>query len=172
VLAAVGLQTGTRQPAPSITIDSAQLRLGMTRSEVLAALQPRYTINDSTIMSISGPPFHSPGSVIFSDSGRLTKVSKTWSPSDQQQAVPMAESLYGALSQITKPAAKQIGTTTVQICECTIFVYSTFSSGAEVKHIDVFDGVKTVSVSLIQGEALRAYGGPAAVVDESIGSAR
>ena len=162
----VGLQTGTQVPAPSITIGSAQLRLNMTRNEVLAALGSRYTLDEGMIRSTSGPPFEFPGSVIFSDSGRVRKVAKDWGPTDQQQAVPMAEALYGAFSQITKPVGDP--TRNVQMCKCTVFVYSTFSSGGEVKHIDVWDGAKSVSLTTVQGEKMRQFGGPAAFVSESI----
>lgn len=173
LLLAGGLpQTGSAQrPPQSVTIGSVELRLNMKRDEVSSLLAPNYTISTTGMVTTrSGPPFGVVGTVSFSDSGLLTSVSRHWSPSDQQEGVPTAEALYGALSQITTASANRVRNTTVQVCECTVFLYSTFSSGAEVKHIDVWDGTKTVALQVVRGNAIP--GGSVVILDESIGTAK
>jgi hypothetical protein len=163
-------QSGAAQrPAQSITIGSIELRLNMRRDQVLSALAPHYTIQDGLIRSQSGPPYAFVGSVRFSETGLLTYVSREWTPTDQWEGVPTAEGLYGALSQITQSSHKLRDNTTVQVCNCTVFVYTTFSSGGEVKHIDVFDGEKTVALLVVRNTAL---GGPFLMMHEHIETAR
>jgi len=172
ILAAQLPQSGTvPRPASSVAIGSVELRLNMRRDEVLSLLAPRYTISaDGLITTRTGPPFQIAGTVSFSDSGFLSYVSRAWSPSDQREGVSTVEALCGALSQVTKPSENRVRNTTVQVCECTVFVYSTLSPGGEVKHIDIWDGAKTVSLNVVRGNAIP--GGAAIGVDESIGTAR
>lgn len=121
-------------------------------------------------MTKSGPPFDAVGTIGFSDAGLLTYISRDWAPQNQQEGVSTAEALYGALSQIAKPSATRIRNTTVQMCQCTLLVYAMYSAGGEVKHIDVFDGLKTISTTVVRGSSIP--GGAAVTVDESIGSSR
>ena len=161
-------QTGSARPPQSGTIGAVELRLNMKRDEVLSLLAPTYTISTGGMVTTrSGPPFGVAGTVSFSDSGLLTHVSRDWSPSDQREGMPTAEALFGALSQITTVSTNRVRNTTVQACACTVLLYSTFSSGGEIKHIDVFDGTKTVSMEIVRNGSIP---GGAVILGESIGT--
>jgi hypothetical protein len=161
-------QTASSQSASSVTVGSVELHLNMRREEVISLLAPQFTIAADGRITPKSSLFEFQGYVTFSDTGLLTGISRDWGPSDQRAGVPTAQALYGALTTITKPSQKRFHNTTVQVCQCAVFVYSTFDSGAELKHIDIWDGTKTISVTVFSGTAFS--GGSAVSVDESIGS--
>lgn len=173
VLVVVGLpqSVAVQPPAPSVRIGSVELRLNMRRDEVMFLLAPSYTVSaDGFVMTKKGPPFDAVGSVGFSDAGLLRYVSKDWGPANQQEGVATVESLFGALSQIAKPSTTRVGNTAVQMCACTVFLYTTYSTGGKIKTVEIWDGSKTISATVVRGSAIP--GGAAASVDERIGSTK
>jgi hypothetical protein len=73
---------------------------------------------------------------------------------------------FGRLSQSRVNCVRN---TTVNMCACTVFVYNTISPGGEVKHIDLFDGKKTVSLLILRVDTIP---NGALTISESIGDSK
>jgi hypothetical protein len=155
----------------SVTLGPAVLRIGMTRAAVVAQLAAGYEIQpNGMVVSSSGPPFKFIGSVSFSDDGLLRYVQRDWDPSDQTAGVATAEALYNALTQITDaaPIPRDGQQQSVRVCfSCSVSIID--SSKGALRHIDIFDGSKTISVDIRGASANNEAIPPTVMISESLG---
>jgi hypothetical protein len=85
----------------SVTMGNAPLKLGMQQDQVVARLSASgYDFDETSgiVFSGSGTYRRAIGSLLFKE-GVLRRISSDWGPSNQQGGVPLANALFGVMSE-------------------------------------------------------------------------
>jgi hypothetical protein len=152
----------------SIEIGGRRLKLGMPRGHVVSNLSPSFFISawkgrgsectpdiNSCVLweKQEQPPFSPVANLGFKD-GVLNSVIKYWDPEDQQQAVPFARSVYGAIASLVKD-----GKTT-----CNISAQQGDSPGLEQKSVYLICGGRSIDIEITNHKKY----GESATISESL----
>jgi hypothetical protein len=94
------------QGVEGISVGVTRLTLGMKQDSVIALLAG-YEVEGGFVFFRTGDRQRVVVASILFDAGRLAGVRRKWEPEDQQQAVPFADALYGALNQFVTEHRQQ-----------------------------------------------------------------
>jgi hypothetical protein len=143
-----------QQTSDSITIGGDRFRLGMPRDQVLTRLASSFDVSGTGgrtslcesscwVWERGGPPSRVVANVVFKN-GRLSIVTKSWEPDDQQTFVPFARSVYSVIAAFVKDGKT----------ECAIKADQNEGPGFENRSAFIICGDRKVEVSVLRDDKL------------------
>lgn len=100
----VGIILGVQTPTfaqDTLTVGGAKLRLGMSRDDIAAQLNPDYRLeaqgDDWRIVPKKGPPFEALASMGFDERGRLVSMAKHWGSFEGVEVASLGNLLFTLL---------------------------------------------------------------------------
>jgi len=138
----------------SITMGSVPLKLGMQRDRAVARLSANgYELDDTTgiVFEKSGTSRRAIGQLVFKG-GLLRRVSRDWGPVDQHSGVPLANALYGVMSELVNEGRRI----------CYLSVLSNQTPTGESRTVSLNCSGKRAQVGMIMSEQ---YGNFASVTE-------
>ena len=94
-------------------------------------------------MTKDGPPYNVLGNISFDARDRLSFVSRSWGPTDQQAGMPTGEAIFNALRQVARPSGDGRWS-----CACNVEITENRSPEGTQRAITITNANRAVSINM------------------------